>query len=99
MTSGLPINTRFPYTTLFRSVVQGGLSGVHSDRQHGFPPEQPFQVSHRFVGAFGLCQLFLGRGIDRKSTRLNSSHAESSYAVVCLKIKTTRYNIGFALKS
>src|SRR3712207_7858506 len=38
-----------------------------------------------------VAQLGVGAGVDRKSTRLNSSHANISYAVFCLKIKDTNY--------
>src|SRR3712207_7699498 len=92
-----PRSTLFPYTTLFRSppVPAGRLAdatdavaprarrrgrGVHEARADpasaGQPPVGP--VGARGVG---LC------GPDRKSTRLNSSHANISYAVFCLKKK------------
>src|SRR2546430_13603610 len=72
-----PRSTLFPYTTLFRSAA--GLAG----RGAGEPPhiilfpEVPFEQ-----------QKFLDR--DRKSTRLNSSHSQISYAVFCLKKKKFR---------
>src|SRR5256885_11559484 len=69
-----PRSTLFPYTTLFRSVTQSmARSGSSSLRS---------QVSCRYSrGA--------RRGtLDRKSTRLNSSHLVISYAVFCLKKKT-----------
>src|SRR3712207_7136683 len=87
-----PRSTLFPYTTLFRSPGRG---------RH--PP--PGALRRRDGGALSA----LGRGaaaaddarggpVDRKSTRLNSSHANISYAVFCLKKKKkknkilTRYN-------
>src|SRR5690349_22305019 len=95
-----PRSTLFPYTTLFRSAIRlrhrrhprhrarlaGELAHVVLDLdpvvllepEHGVPPD----ALHRD-----------GRG-DRKSTRLNSSHVEISYAVFCLKKKknsTARY--------
>src|SRR5438445_7468764 len=67
-----PRSTLFPYTTLFRSVLDAVLAGE--------PPvaEAPFPVE-------GL-RLAVPQ-TDRKSTRLNSSHANISYAVFCLKKK------------
>src|SRR5688572_32025522 len=87
-----PRSTLFPYTTLFRSVVTGGVgdeAGVVLDRF----PESPFTLrpspdSHKTpecgrTRAPGTS----GPGTDRKSTRLNSSHSQISYAVFCLKKK------------
>src|SRR3712207_8379869 len=83
-----PISTLFPYTTLFRSHVG----------ERDFLDAAPFALDdHHIVNANGLRQrdLHAGqqrgdallRGEDRKSTRLNSSHANISYAVFCLKKK------------
>src|SRR3712207_7005406 len=76
-----PRSTLFPYTTLFRSPPDVGLGVVH--RPH--PP--PRRVGLRV----GRLQSVLRPGgvprKDRKSTRLNSSHANISYAVFCLKKK------------
>src|SRR3712207_8396870 len=68
-----PRSTLFPYTTLFRS-REREEEGPHNDRQHGDtqPPRRAERVEYRQ---------------DRKSTRLNSSHANISYAVFCLKKK------------
>src|SRR5690348_18206538 len=69
-----PRSTLFPYTTLFRSVLYGSASGP-------VPPFSPGELVKRG-------SLFLTRPtIDRKSTRLNSSHPSISYAVFCLKKK------------
>src|SRR5215217_8915112 len=68
-----PRSTLFPYTTLFRS---GG------DRR---PPARLPPLPGRHVGAGDPPGLLR----DRKSTRLNSSHANISYAVFCLKKKKT----------
>src|SRR3712207_8590139 len=71
-----PRSTLFPYTTLFRSyLVYGKLVPVEASlSQHAVP-----------IGlAHGMKLL---RPVDRKSTRLNSSHANISYAVFCLKKK------------
>src|SRR3712207_9205520 len=74
-----PRSTLFPYTTLFRSVL--GL--VHRpDRAAGGRAPEPVQWRQR------RDQLSQVIRLDRKSTRLNSSHANISYAVFCLKKKT-----------
>src|SRR5438477_4392566 len=75
-----PTSTLFPYTTLFRS-----------DFPLFAPPREPIEPSEyaiglnvaRIIADGGTLQL----GIDRKSTRLNSSHMSISYAVFCLKKK------------
>src|SRR3712207_8585978 len=84
-----PRSTLFPYTTLFRSTRRGSSSRLlRSDR---FPSRQP-----RVFGAVREVNDSRNpephheqreRGVDRKSTRLNSSHANISYAVFCLKKK------------
>src|SRR3712207_7993232 len=70
-----PRSTLFPYTTLFRSAV--GVQGLHHVRQLGL--EQVSEARHH-LGHHASSS-------DRKSTRLNSSHANISYAVFCLKKK------------
>src|SRR5688572_32386752 len=75
-----PRSTLFPYTTLFRSLARSQRVGDH---------RRPRRVQPRRRGAHGRCQ-------DRKSTRLNSSHSQISYAVFCLKKKkkkNTRNNL------
>src|SRR5256885_13035278 len=93
-----PRSTLFPYTTLFRSYVpmhQGG-EGTHKD---GGTEIWVFDMAgHRRlarwpVQAAGLSRVLAVQvsqdpaPIDRKSTRLNSSHLVISYAVFCLKKK------------
>src|SRR3712207_7125139 len=85
-----PRSTLFPYTTLFRS-----LSGAAELGRTGLPQPHPLQPAAR---GRALCSLGAAgplhrRGADRKSTRLNSSHANISYAVFCLKKKKTNNNI------
>src|SRR3712207_7804983 len=86
-----PRSTLFPYTTLFRSVDVGVVRDLIDPlvvlllrRQVTVDQE----VRHLKVRRF-LAQLLDGDApVDRKSTRLNSSHANISYAVFCLKKKT-----------
>src|SRR5256886_11119795 len=88
-----PRSTLFPYTTLFRSgedarifqrtiltaVVAAELyAGTHDHREKRALDE--LCKAHRALGHFS----------DRKSTRLNSSHSQISYAVFCLKKKKTQ---------
>src|SRR3712207_7123473 len=84
-----PRSTLFPYTTLFRSVAHDLAAGQpavgeeleeHDDRVGG-PP-----VPRRGQARAGDPPVEHD-GQDRKSTRLNSSHANISYAVFCLKKK------------
>src|SRR2546430_3570072 len=72
-----PRSTLFPYTTLFRS--RGGFVG-----------ERPVAV----VDVQDVVRLHVVRDVDvdRKSTRLNSSHSQISYAVFCLKKKKKKMN-------
>src|SRR2546430_11509585 len=71
-----PRSTLFPYTTLFRSKrKRRGLSSCHSGRR------RRRRDNDRRIR---LSELHEG---DRKSTRLNSSHSQISYAVFCLKKK------------
>src|SRR3712207_7266550 len=75
-----PRSTLFPYTTLFRSDLWD--LGVASGRAVDLQPRRPDALP--VTGSAG--RLNTG-GKDRKSTRLNSSHANISYAVFCLKKK------------
>src|SRR2546422_8022483 len=89
-----PRSTLFPYTTLFRSILYVSKDGpvlVHAgtgewlwrgDSLQGKKPPAPGRPPRSLLG------LRRGQG-DRKSTRLNSSHGYISYAVFCLKKKTT----------
>src|SRR3712207_6973901 len=88
-----PRSTLVPYTTLFRSVQdlqaqpgQRPLTQLLGDVEHGQRRTAARPLLGR--GAVGVVGLLLGgRVLDRKSTRLNSSHANISYAVFCLKKK------------
>src|SRR5258707_6522830 len=69
-----PRSTLFPYTTLFRSIVLSGASMTRARHESA------------------MSGVMNGKSFpirDRKSTRLNSSHANISYAVFCLKKKQT----------
>src|SRR5438105_11547791 len=84
-----PTSTLFPYTTLFRSNelalnpgmnIQDGMLTTHSERTYLAPEAE---LLREFLGA-------PDEMIDRKSTRLNSSHEWISYAVFCLKKKKSK---------
>src|SRR2546430_9640121 len=76
-----PRSTLFPYTTLFRSPDLTGL--VQVTQEIGQARAQ------RAVGLRRIASVLApGPESDRKSTRLNSSHSQISYAVFCLKKKT-----------
>src|SRR5438874_7275687 len=75
-----PRSTLFPYTTLFRSTFKRELSPW---------PRMMLRISRAGVSA--ALEIL---NIDRKSTRLNSSHVEISYAVFCLKKKKRRRVLG-----
>src|SRR5947209_11939349 len=94
-----PRSTLFPYTTLFRSEAGHGPDDGYEQR--GVDDETAEQWGHCAIALLntlgGLDQLLgVDAGVvhqgkliksDRKSTRLNSSHANISYAVFCLKKK------------
>src|SRR2546430_3814878 len=75
-----PRSTLFPYTTLFRSSPRG-------KRRGGRPPPV-----RRHRGRAGAHFRARRRFRDRKSTRLNSSHSQISYAVFCLKKKKATFS-------
>src|SRR3712207_8211567 len=91
-----PRSTLFPYTTLFRSphALDRVFERFYTDR-----PEQGFgqnsglglSISRQIVEAHRGTIRAENLPGDRKSTRLNSSHANISYAVFCLKKKNIRY--------
>src|SRR2546430_7261166 len=72
-----PRSTLFPYTTLFRSATKTGGPFGPPLRLIRFFNSRPTECVLQPIGSAG----------DRKSTRLNSSHSQISYAVFCLKKK------------
>src|SRR3712207_8126598 len=89
-----PRSTLFPYTTLFRSlleVLQAKLQliGVEPLRAPAELPTLQLPDQEPQLLDLGLRRVTFGTDGDRKSTRLNSSHANISYAVFCLKKKKT----------
>src|SRR5437588_6161391 len=92
-----PRSTLFPYTTLFRSHVVKNTPRVTGFVGSGQSPtplsdEEVQQIVYRVATAADKPKPKLtfekGEMVDRKSTRLNSSHTVTSYAVFCLKKKT-----------
>src|SRR5690348_17982043 len=83
-----PGATLFPYTTLFRSEELAALGGREARR--GFDLQRGPLLRATLVR--------LGDSEDRKSTRLNSSHPSTSYAVFCLKKKIQHFKFSFTLR-
>src|SRR3712207_7830325 len=95
-----PRSTLFPYTTLFRSSQDQTLKFIRQDRAEARSRRRlstglRSPLSMRSARSFHVSDQhhpFVGRQ-DRKSTRLNSSHANISYAVFCLKKKTHLHSL------
>src|SRR2546430_13294901 len=84
-----PRSTLFPYTTLFRSFELSGtgyLTHEAGGYQYRVSHLSFFQENRFLIGDLLKTVVEKARG-DRKSTRLNSSHSQISYAVFCLKKK------------
>src|SRR3712207_7768416 len=93
-----PRSTLFPYTTLFRSVplqppllpeVERGHAGRQRQTREAGEHQRGVHREER-AGVVALGDARAAARPDRKSTRLNSSHANISYAVFCLKKKKKR---------
>src|SRR3712207_7844021 len=93
-----PRSTLFPYTTLFRSLMKALWDSLPTARQGAYAASAadlaPMLVEAvrpgdvvMVKGSNGSKASTLAAALDRKSTRLNSSHANISYAVFCLKKK------------
>src|SRR2546430_10179521 len=80
-----PRSTLFPYTTLFRSSQQI-VRPCECERAHYFFPPEVSTATAAGTTTVAVAELPVFTG-DRKSTRLNSSHSQISYAVFCLKKK------------
>src|SRR5688572_32244515 len=93
-----PRSTLFPYTTLFRSIIRGSaLKALEGDPNwtpsidelmeavDNYVPLPTREIDKPFL--MPVEDVFTISGRDRKSTRLNSSHSQISYAVFCLKKK------------
>src|SRR3712207_8813332 len=91
-----PRSTLFPYTTLFRSARDVEIAKRAIIERMGESGVGQHPLGHQLGPAIGVDRLGprllrdgdpLRNAVDRKSTRLNSSHANISYAVFCLKKK------------
>src|SRR5688572_31375266 len=95
-------STPFPYTTLFRSLIRTVGHIPNGNRTYYLSRSQPPYFAAmvgllaratdttqalRYLDALEAEHAFWMKGSDRKSTRLNSSHSQISYAVFCLKKK------------
>src|SRR5688572_31059315 len=92
-----PRSTLFPYTTLFRSREDGDRDqrSICGRDPHHVLGERALAAVHRGIlrgAAEHLVSIASDPAQDRKSTRLNSSHSQISYAVFCLKKKKTKKN-------
>src|SRR5688572_31210720 len=92
-----PSSTLFPYTTLFRSQILRHFRRLAEHKRQNLMAAGRFgQVTIRLeTDALEVADAILGQRaveIDRKSTRLNSSHSQISYAVFCLKKKKKTKN-------
>src|SRR2546430_7787691 len=91
-----PRSTLFPYTTLFRSGYVPSYNEVTAlcfilsalGLYHGLVRNRWYLIF--LAGVVGGISIFARLPKDRKSTRLNSSHSQISYAVFCLKKKITQ---------
>src|SRR3712207_7508453 len=92
-----PRSTLFPYTTLFRSLEDAGIVRSRWEGRHRLYELQGTAFMQRFeelaeqIRILGSVCCPPPKKEDRKSTRLNSSHANISYAVFCLKKKKTKH--------
>src|SRR3712207_7789640 len=92
-----PRSTLFPYTTLFRSSAGDTTIHIPRDRNSEFSSKllgkhqtSTNELEEKILAMYGKGMSTRDiQQLDRKSTRLNSSHANISYAVFCLKKKTT----------
>src|SRR5204863_9061622 len=88
-----PRSTLFPYTTLFRSVDPGFVPARKNLAITDFNTGQYDLAAAEFQKLKNISTASPAVAKDRKSTRLNSSHVEISYAVFCLKKKKKSENL------
>src|SRR5688572_31418499 len=94
-----PRSTLFPYTTLFRSMAKRTMPTAASSgpqiQRPSLPGAQPPLREKKSIFSYHRLRKVAARNFsreeDRKSTRLNSSHSQISYAVFCLKKKINQY--------
>src|SRR5690606_41705528 len=86
-----PRSTLFPYTTLFRSLQRAAARQLHAHRVDEAAVDQDLVMHVRARRHAGRADEADDLALDRKSTRLNSSHVKISYAVFCLKKKTKKH--------
>src|SRR5258708_10383104 len=84
-----PRSTLFPYTTLFRSLGRRWRDLAEGLDRPGFSDDRGAKCAPLPAAAGDAQRRPGGDAVDRKSTRLNSSHQIISYAVFCLKKKQT----------
>src|SRR5689334_24614204 len=93
-----PASTLFPYTTLFRSQAKTTAGQAPSSKT----PDSTLSLERRGISHVPLSERYgnprnqFTVRLDRKSTRLNSSHSSTSYAVFCLKKKIATVRAGHA---
>src|SRR3712207_8919018 len=92
-----PRSTLFPYTTLFRSARREAKGDTQMSKEHNTAivrrvyDEVLNQNNLALIDELFAADMIVHDPLDRKSTRLNSSHANISYAVFCLKKKKKTY--------
>src|SRR3712207_7386827 len=90
-----PRSTLFPYTTLFRSAIRAtplsaAVTRLSDAQQCGRHRQRHLRPAVERLREHVLVRVVGAAAADRKSTRLNSSHANISYAVFCLKKKKNK---------
>src|SRR5258707_4042966 len=87
-----PRSTLFPYTTLFRSrkLTDQTVGNIFATMTRDELLKRLSDADIAFAEVNTMADLGVGQTLDRKSTRLNSSHANISYAVFCLKKRTMK---------
>src|SRR3712207_7954752 len=88
-----PRSTLFPYTTLFRSTTSTSINLPFITADQNGPKHLDLTLTRAQFNNLTADLVEATAGPDRKSTRLNSSHANISYAVFCLKKKNEHRNM------